>query len=308
MVSPIAQVEDTTVGDAPPAELTDAQILEAIKAQGTGINLGVGLALLNDPIYGKELKDIFTIWKTNKTKALDLLYASKWAKLRSSARSNYLDKLENSSLYQDELRSFKERIRRNLKQQGLADVGDAILEQYFLNGTPDDLILSDAQKGFKFEQGKTGGTAATNYNALLATAKKNGIAADKLPLVLGLNSIDDVLKELQLGESIDNFEQKIRNYAKTAMPDWVRSRIDQGENLQDIVSPYISTVADTLEVPWTAVDVTNPYIQGALAQNKTLYDLSKDLRRDPNWQYTNKAHQEMSSTATDLLRRFGFQG
>ena len=155
---------------------------------------------------------------------------------------------------------------------------------------------------------RTGGAAADNYNALLATATRNGISADKLPLVLGMNSIDDVLKELQLGESITNFEQKIRNYAKTAMPDWVRGRIDQGENLQDIVSPYISTVADTLEMPWTSVDVTNPYIQSALAQNKTLYDLARDLRKDPNWQYTNKARQETSNAVLGVLRDFGFQG
>lgn len=287
---------------------SDAEILAAISAQNTGINLGIGLALLSDPIYGPQLKEVFNTWKTNKTKALDLLFASKWAKLRTDARKNYLDKLENTGLYQDELRSFKESIRKQLKQQGLADVSDAILEQYFLNGTPDELIISDARKGFKFEVGKTGGTAADYYNNLVSTAKKNGISVDKLPLVLGMNNIDEVINSLQTGESLDNFNQKIRNYAKTAMPDWVRNRIDQGENLQDIVSPYISTVADTLEMPWTSIDVTNPYIQSALAQNKTLYDLARDLRKDPNWQYTNKARQETSNAVLGVLRDFGFQG
>ena len=288
--------------------LTDADILAALKAQNPGINLGVGEALLNDPVYGPELRNILIVYRTNKTKALDLLFASKWAKLRPAARSNYLDKLQNSTIYADELRSFRERIRRSLKEKGLADVSDAVLEQYFLNGTPDDIIVSDATKGFKFEAGKTGGDTADRYNRLLSVATRNGVSVDKLPIILGMNNIDDVLRELQLGESITSFEQKIRNYAKTAMPEWVRGRIDQGEDLQDIVSPYISTVADTLEIPWKSVDVTNPYIQGALAQNKTLYDLARDLRKDPNWQYTNKARQETSSAVLGVLRDFGFQG
>jgi hypothetical protein len=290
------------------AGLTDAEILAALKAQNPGFNLGVGEALLNDPTYGAELKNILTVYRTNKAKALDLLFASKWAKLRPSARSNYLDKIQNGTLYQDELRTFRERIRKNLKQDGLQDISDAVLEQYFLNGTPDDLILSDAVKGFKFAAGTTGGNAAERYNTLLSTATKNGVSVDKLPVVLGLDNIDEVLKELQLGESLSNFEQKIRNYAKTAMPEWVRGRIDQGENLQDIVSPYISTVADTLEIPWKSVDVTNPYIQSALSQNRTLYDLARDLRKDPTWQYTNKARQETSSAVLNVLRDFGFQG
>lgn len=301
-------LDTTGAPSGTPSTLTDEQILAALKAQNTGINLGIGLALLNDKTYGDELKKVFAAWKTNKTLALDLLFNSKWAKLRSEARSNYLDKIQNGAIYQDELRLFKEKIRKNLKQEGLADISDAVLEQYFLNGTPDDLIISDATKGFKFEAGKTGGNAAERYNALLSVARKNGIAESKLPLVLGKNSIEEVLTDLQLGESIQAFEQSIRNYAKTAMPEWVRGRIDQGEDLQSIVSPYISTVADTLEVPWTSVDVTNPYIQNALAQNRTLYDLARDLRQDPTWQYTNKARQETSSAALKVLRDFGFQG
>lgn len=301
-------LDTTGAPSGAPSTLTDEQILAALKAQNTGINFGIGLALLNDKIYGDELKKVFDAWKTNKTLALDLLFNSKWAKLRPQARSNYLDKIQNETIYKDELRLFKESIRKSLKEKGLADISDAVLEQYFLNGTPDDLIISDATKGFKFAAGVTGGDASDRYNRLLSVATKNGVSVDKLPVVLGLNSIDDVLKELQLGESITNFEQKIRNYAKTAMPEWVRGRIDQGEDLQDIVSPYISTVADTLEIPWKSIDVTNPYIQGALSQNKTLYDLARDLRKDPNWQYTNKARQETSSAVLGVLRDFGFQG
>lgn len=307
MVQPVSQID--TTGDNPQlGNISDQEILNQLQKEAGVTNLGIGLALLTDALYGDELRKVFEKWKTNKTEALDLLFASKWAKLRPAARDRYMEKLQQSDVYLEDLRSWKESIRRQLKERGLPDISDTDLQNYFLKGTLDDVVISDAAKGFKFEQGKTGGSAADRYNALLAIAKKNGVSESKIASVLGMNSIDDVLKELDLGESLAVFEQKIRNYAKTAMPDWVRSRIDQGENLQDIVSPYISTVSDTLEVPWTSIDVTDPYIQGALAQNKTLYDLARDLRKDPKWQFTNKARQETSNAVLGVLRDFGFQG
>jgi hypothetical protein len=290
------------------SNLTDSEIAAQLKAQGISINLGIGLALLRDKIYGPQLQEVFSVWKTNKTKALDLLFASKWAKLRPDARDRYLKQLENSDIYKEDLRQFKLRIQRTLKEYGIQAPDDAALEKYFLSGTDDDIIINDALQGFKFEPGKTGGIASERYNRLLAIAKRNGVSEKNLASVLGMDSVDEVLKELQLGESLSNFEQKIRNYAKTAMPDWVRNRIDQGDDLQDIVSPYISTVSDTLEVPWTSVDVTDRYIQDALAKNKTLTELRKDLRRDTRWQYTKQAQEEVSDAVLGVLRDFGFQG
>ena len=53
------------------AEISNAEIAAGLK----GItNLGIGEALLNDSIYGKELQDVFKLYKTNKTAAADLLY------------------------------------------------------------------------------------------------------------------------------------------------------------------------------------------------------------------------------------------
>jgi hypothetical protein len=285
-------------------EITDASIASGLKA---ATNLGIGEALLNDPIYGEELKKVFALYKTNKIAAADLLFKSKWAKLDTDVRDRYLMKLENSDLYKERLRSWLLGIKVKLKQDGLT-LTDEQLEDYYKRGIDDLTIFDEALSGSKFEVGKTGGTQATNYNSLLSIATRNGISTSLLPKVLGFDSIDQVLKELQTGASIEDFNQKIRNYAKTAMPEYVKKLIDQGQDLTDIINPYRATISDVLEIPYNSIDVTDKNIQNALASNISLADLRKQLRKDDRWQYTDTARSEVANVTRQVLQDFGFMG
>jgi hypothetical protein len=216
-------------------------------------------------------------------------------------------KLENSDLYKERLRSWLLGIKPKLKKDGLT-LTDAQLEDYYKRGIDDLTIFDEALSGAKFEPGKTGGTQSGFYNELLRTATANGISTTLLPKVLGFDSIDQVLKELQTGAAIEDFNQKIRNYAKAAVPEWAKKLIDQGSDLTDIISPYRATMADELELPYTSIDVTDSVVQNALSSNMSLADMRKQLRQDTRWQYTEKAKESVSNAALKVLRDFGFQG
>lgn len=269
--------------------------------------LGIGEALLNDPTYGDELKKIFDVYKTNKVAAVDLLFKSKWAKLDTDVRDRYLLKLENSDIYKERLRSWLLGIKPKLKEDGLT-LTDAQLEDYYKRGIDDLTIIDEALSGSKFQPGKTGGSQAVDYNSLLSIATRNGVSTSMLPKVLGFDTIDQVVKELQTGASIDDFTQKIRNYAKTAMPDYVKKLIDQGQDLTDIVNPYRATISDVLELPYNSIDVTDKNIQNALAGNVSIAELRRQLRKDDRWQYTDAARNEVSSVTKQVLQDFGFMG
>jgi hypothetical protein len=288
----------------PKDAMTDASIASGLKA---ATNLGIGEALLSDPTYGAELKKVFELYKTNKVAAADLLFKTKWAKLDTDVRDRYLMKLENSDLYKERLRSWLLGIKPKLKQDGLT-LTDAQLEDYYKRGIDDLTIFDEARSGSKFEVGKTGGTQATDYNALLSVATRNGISTSLLPKVLGFDTIDEVLKDLQTGASIDDFTQKIRNYAKTAMPEYVKKLIDQGQDLTDIINPYRATISDVLDIPYNSIDVTDKNIQNALAGNISLADLRKQLRKDDRWQYTDTARSEVANVTRQVLQDFGFMG
>ena len=288
----------------PVAEATNAEVSAGIKAL---TNLGIGEALLNDPIYGEELRKVFELYKKNKTAAVDALFKTKFGKLDSDARTRYVTKIENSDLYKEGVKSWLIGIKKRLKQQG-STLTDQQLEDYYIKGIDDATILDEALSTGKFEPGKTGGTQGDYYNALLRTATANGISTSLLPKVLGFETIDEVVKELQTGASLDDFSQKIRNYAKVAMPDWAKKLIDQGQDVTDIVNPYRATIADELEIPYNSVDVTDSTVQEALSSNMNLADLRKKLRQDTRWQYTDKAKESVSNAALKVLRDFGFQG
>jgi len=300
------QAFETKYPKGRPVEV-DASNSEIASGLKTITNLGIGEALLNDPTYGAELKKVFDLYKTNKVAATDLLFKTKWAKLDTDVRDRYLLKIENSDLYKERLRSWLLGIKPRLKQDGLT-LTDAQLEDYYKRGIDDLTIFDEALSGSKFEPGKTGGSQATNYNSLLSIATRNGISTSLLPKVLGFDSIDQVLKELQTGASIDDFTQKIRNYAKTAMPDYVKKLIDQGQDLTDIINPYRATISDVLDIPYNSIDVTDKNIQDALAGNISLADLRKQLRKDDRWQYTDTARSEVANVTRQVLQDFGFMG
>lgn len=286
------------------AELSNTEIATGLKIAS---NLGIGEALLNDPTYGDELRKVFTLYKTNKTAAVDALFKTKFAKLSSDARSRYVTKLENSDLYKQGLKNWLIGVKKDLKKQG-STLTDQQLEDYYIRGIDETTILDEALAGTKFEPGKTGGNQATNYNSLLSIATRNGISSSLLPKVLGFDSIDQVLRELETGASIEDFNQKIRNYAKTAMPDYVKKLIDQGQDLTDIISPYRATISDVLELPYNSIDVTDKNIQNALANNVSLTELRRQLRKDDRWQYTDAARGEVANVTKQVLQDFGFMG
>ena len=299
-------LEGITAASATPpvVDATNAEVAAGIKAL---TNLGIGEALLNDPIYGEELRKVFKLYKTNKTAAIDALFKTKFGKLDSDARSRYVTKIENSDLYKEGVKSWLIGIKRRLKQQG-STLTDQQLEDYYIKGIDDATILDEALSGGKFEEGKTGGSQANFYNSLLRTATANGISTSLLPKVLGFETIDEVIKELETGASLEDYTQKIRNYAKVAMPDWAKKLIDQGQDVTDIVNPYRATIADELELPYNSIDVTDSTVQDALSSNMNLADLRKKLREDSRWQYTDKAKESVSNAALKVLRDFGFQG
>ena len=299
-------LEGITAASAQPvvADTTNAEVSAGIKAL---TNLGIGEALLNDPIYGPELKKVFELYKKNKTAAVDALFKSKFGKLDADARTRYVTKIENSDLYKEGVKSWLIGIKKRLKQQG-STLSDQQLEDYYIKGIDEETILDEALSTGKFEPGKTGGTQGDYYNALLRTATANGISTSLLPKVLGFETIDEVVRELQTGASLDDFNQKIRNYAKVAMPDWAKKLIDQGQDVTDIVNPYRATIADELEIPYNSIDVTDSTVQDALSSNMNLADLRKKLRQDSRWQYTDKAKESVSNAALKVLRDFGFQG
>lgn len=156
------------------------------------------------------------------------------------------------------------------------------------------------------KQGQPGGRAGQNLTELAKTAKANGLDLNK---AFG-GQVQNWLQNIEQGESLDTYKQIIRSVAKLGLPDKVAGLLDQGVDLETVYNPYRRQMASLLEVDEDAISLDDPLLRAAIGPDKeqTLYDYKKMIRKDPRWQYTDNAREEVSDIALEVLRDFGFQG
>lgn len=160
---------------------------------------------------------------------------------------------------------------------------------------------------FNYAPGKAfGGKAGETIMSLRSTAAANGISLDKQ---FG-GQIDSWVERVMQGESLDTFKNVIRQTAKIGLPENVGKLLDEGVDLDTVYSPYKNLMASVLEINPETIRLDDPVLRSAItSQGETsLYDWQRQLRKDPRWQFTNNAREEVSSIALDVLRDFGFQG
>lgn len=156
------------------------------------------------------------------------------------------------------------------------------------------------------KEGVVGGRAGRNLAELTKTAKANG-----LDLVKAFGGqVQNWIQNIEQGESVDTYKQIIRNVAKLGLPEKVGTLLDQGVDLETIYGPYRRQMANLLEVDEDSINLDDPLLRAAIGPDKeqTLYDYKKMVRKDPRWQYTDNAKEEVSNVALQVLRDFGFQG
>jgi hypothetical protein len=113
----------------------------------------------------------------------------------------------------------------------------------------------------------------------------------------------------------DTVFSTLRESAASAFPQ-LADKIKSGIDLRTLADPYIQSMSNLLEIPYTAIDLFDPKIRGALSYTqadgkvgtKSIYDFEKELRKDVRWQYTNNAKKEVADTTLRVLQDFGFQG
>lgn len=173
-----------------------------------------------------------------------------------------------------------------------------------------DSQVRDYLAGYvRMKNGVFYGEAADTAEALRETAWRNGVR-------ISSTTLQSYARAIARGDaSVDEYKTKIRKSAASLAPDHA-DQLAAGQDLYDIAQPYMQTMASTLEIPATDIDLFDRNVRSALSNRdskgrpvtKTLWEFERDLRQDSRWLKTNKARDEMSSTARQVLSTFGFQG
>jgi hypothetical protein len=140
---------------------------------------------------------------------------------------------------------------------------------------------------------------------LTKTAIANG-----LDIAVFGDDINNWVKRVDNGEDIDIFKNLIRKTAKIGLPDKVGALLDEGIDLNAVYSPYKNLMAKVLEIDPMSIKLDDPTLRSAIGPDKEMpiYEFERALRRDPRWQYTDTARQEVSDIALGVLQDFGFTG
>lgn len=174
-------------------------------------------------------------------------------------------------------------------------------------GASSSLVDKLIRAKFTYTPGKAvGGAAGGALGQLKATAAANGLDFDKQ---FGTQAQTWLAKILQ-GEDPNTFKNIIRQTAKLGLPEKVGSLLDLGVDLETIYSPYKNVMSSVLEINPQTIGLDDKTLRSAIGPDKemTIYDWERALRKDPRWQYTNNARQEVSGIGLNVLQQLGFQG
>lgn len=150
------------------------------------------------------------------------------------------------------------------------------------------------------------GTRSLTRQDLEKTARANGLDLDANFGTV----VNDWVKRVDNGEDVDIFKNLIRQTAKIGMPDRVAQMIDNGLDLETVYAPYKKLMATTLEIDPSNISLDDPTLRMAIGPDKEMpiYEYQRTLRKDPRWQFTDKAREQVSESALRILKDFGFQG
>jgi len=153
------------------------------------------------------------------------------------------------------------------------------------------------------------GPLGQNFVQIKNFAARNGI-------MLSDQAATDYATKIVAGVLDDNTVfNTIRESAASAFPQ-LADKIKAGIDVKTIADPYIQSMSNILEIPYTSVDLFDPKIRGALSYTlpdgkvgtKSIYDFERELRQDTRWQYTNNAKKAVADSTLRVLQDFGFQG
>ena len=141
-----------------------------------------------------------------------------------------------------------------------------------------------------------------NTQDLQSVARSNGVT-------LSPEEIQQYNLDIRNGKDIKVIKNQIRSIAGLGRPDNIKKLLAEGTDLNTIYSPYKRTMADLLELDPESIDLNDTTLQTAITDRELpIYEFRKILKKDPRWQYTNNAREEVSNKVLRVLQDFGFQG
>lgn len=280
---------------------------------------GLTAAMIN---ANKEIKDLFN--KAVKGGWDEDLFTAKlkntkwWRTTSDPARKFFMMKTGDPATYKQKYATALYTINQLAVRVGLGNqitnkgTATAVLNRAIMysmrDGWDDARIKSYFGSMVGMHSGQMWGEAGEAYDQLFSLAYGNG-------LTFSNSWYTSHIRTLMAGKySLEALQASIRTQAAAKYSAFA-DQIKAGQNAMDLAQPYISSVANILELPATDVDLKNKWVNQAMTAKQTgaltgtqypLWQFENDLRGDPLWKKTNNARESMFSVAHKVAQDFGF--
>lgn len=158
------------------------------------------------------------------------------------------------------------------------------------------------------KQGNYGGELAGLQAQLEQTAARNGVR-------IGGPAMKSWMQAITRGnQTVEGYQAYLRDQAAktfSAFGDQIRGGMD----LQDVVSPYVNSMAEILEINPQQIDMFDQTIRKAITQKNAkgqvspaaLGDFEDSLRKDPRWRQTKNANKQARAMAAAMANAWGLK-
>jgi hypothetical protein len=238
---------------------------------------------------------------------------TQWYKTHSESwRQNEVLKLTDPTTYATKQEQAKTSFYAMATSMG-ADISggqaDALAQQAFDLGWSEQQVRNVLTGYINMSSPNFGGVAGAAADQLREYATQMGVRMDD-------GSIQNWARmEAQAGGTgggVQMGKQFILQNAVSAFPP-LAQRLQAGETVDQIISPYKQSMSNILEVSGDSLDAFDPTIRGAiLNKNKdgspgtqSLWEFENNLRKDARWLKTSNAQNSVMSTARKVLTDFG---
>lgn len=197
-------------------------------------------------------------------------------------------------------------------QLGKGNKPSAMLEraiQYKMReGWTDDRVKAYFGQSVGMHGGEMFGQAGEAYDQIFSLAYNNGLSFSKDWYTTNIRNV------VSGRSTVEALSADIRNKAASKYYSFA-DQIKAGQNVMDLAQPYISSVANILELPATDVGLNNKWVNKAMTSKVAagqqpgtqypIWQFENDLRSDPLWKKTNNARETMFGIAHQVAKDFG---
>lgn len=261
----------------------------------------------------KELYSVFTKAVNGKWDASRFVAAvrgTKWYRTHGETyRQNQQLRYTDPKTFKDKLAQQRAAIATMAHQIGAPVPGTAmakLAENALMMGWSEDQIRTQVASYASAKS--TNGEAGSTLQALKQTAFRNGVN-------LSEGYYSGLVKQVALGAmTVENAQQAIRATYATKVAPGFEKELAGGQDLYDLASPYMQTMAKTLELNPGDIDLFDPTVRKALASSNDkdgqvgsipLWQFESQLKKDPRWLKTNGARDELDKATRSLSQAFG---